>query len=98
MKQNIDILISVSFIDCCVDDHASTSASKEAALEVNTGKTKYMLMSRSQNALQSRNIKIVNRSSENREKFKYFGMTVTNQNFIHEEIKSRLNSGNTCYH
>jgi hypothetical protein len=26
------------------------------------------------------------------------GRTVTNQNFIHEEIKSRLNSGNACYH
>jgi hypothetical protein len=26
------------------------------------------------------------------------GTTVTNQNFIHEEIKSRLNSGNACYH
>jgi hypothetical protein len=28
---------------------------------------------------------------------KYFGMTVTNQ-FIQEEIKRRVNSGNTCYH
>jgi hypothetical protein len=25
-------------------------------------------------------------------------MTVTNQNFIQEEIKRRLNSGNACYH
>jgi hypothetical protein len=25
-------------------------------------------------------------------------MTVTNQNFIQEEIKRGLNSGNTCYH
>jgi hypothetical protein len=32
------------------------------------------------------------------ENFKYFGMTVTNQNLIHEEIKSRINSGNACYH
>jgi hypothetical protein len=30
--------------------------------------------------------------------FKYLGMTVTNQNLIHEEIKRRLNSVNTCYH
>jgi hypothetical protein len=30
--------------------------------------------------------------------FKYFGMTVTNQNLIQEEIKRRLNSGNACYY
>jgi hypothetical protein len=30
--------------------------------------------------------------------FKYSGTTVTNQNFIQEEIKWRLNSGNSSYH
>jgi hypothetical protein len=30
--------------------------------------------------------------------FKYFGTTLTNQNDIHDEIKSRLNSGNACYY
>jgi hypothetical protein len=30
--------------------------------------------------------------------FKYLGTTVTNQNFIQEEIKRRLNSGNACYY
>ena len=28
----------------------------------------------------------------------YFGTTLKNQNSIHEEIKSKLNSGNACYH
>jgi hypothetical protein len=28
----------------------------------------------------------------------YLGTTLTNQNSIHEEIKSRLKSGNACYH
>jgi hypothetical protein len=32
------------------------------------------------------------------EEFKYLGTTLTNQNPIHEEIKSRLKSGNACYH
>jgi hypothetical protein len=32
------------------------------------------------------------------EEFKYLGKIVTYQNSIQEEIKSRLNSGNVCYH
>jgi hypothetical protein len=34
-----------------------------------------------------------NRCFENVTKFRYYGKTVTNQNYIHEEINSRLNSG-----
>jgi hypothetical protein len=30
--------------------------------------------------------------------FKYLGTTLIDQNFINEEIKSRVNSGNDCYH
>ena len=30
--------------------------------------------------------------------FKYLGTTLTNQNFIAEEISSRLRLGNACYH
>jgi hypothetical protein len=32
------------------------------------------------------------------EEFKYLGTTLTNQNSTAEEIKSRLRSGNACYH
>ena len=32
------------------------------------------------------------------EQFKYLGTTLTNQNSIQEEIKSRLKSGNACYY
>ena len=30
--------------------------------------------------------------------FKYLGTTKTEQNYIQEEIKNRLKSGNACYH
>ena len=32
------------------------------------------------------------------EEFKYLGTTLTNQNSIAEEVRSRLKSGNACYH
>jgi hypothetical protein len=66
-------------------------------LQVNVEKTKYMLVSRDQNAGQNQEIKIGNRSFENVSQFKYVGTTVTNQNLIQEEIKRKLNSGNACY-
>jgi hypothetical protein len=56
-----------------------------------------MLVLRCQKAGQKQSIKIGNRSFESLAKFKYLGTTLTYQNCIHEEIKSRLNSGNACY-
>jgi hypothetical protein len=55
------------------------------------------LRSRHQNAGQNPDLKLTNRSSENVAQFKYFGTTGTNQNFIQEKIKRRLNSSNACY-
>jgi hypothetical protein len=77
---------------------ALIDASKEFGLEVNPEKTKYMLMSPSQKTGQTHSIQIANRSFEDAAKFKYLGTTLTDQNYMHEEIKSGLNSGNVCYH
>ena len=55
-------------------------------------------MSRDQNAERTHSIKIDNSSFERVDEFKYLGTTLTNQNSILEEIKSRLKSGNACYH
>jgi hypothetical protein len=52
-----------------------------------------MVVSRHQNAGQNHNLLTANKSFENVAKFEYLGTTATHQNFIHEEIKNRLNSG-----
>jgi hypothetical protein len=65
---------------------------------VDADKTKYMVMSRDQTAGLSHGMKIGNSYFERVEEFKYLGTTLTNQNSIQEEVKSRLKSGNACYH
>jgi len=72
--------------------------SKENGLEVNANNTKYMVMSRDQNAGRSYSIKIDNSPFERVEEIKHLGKTLTYQNSVQEEIKSRLQSGNACYH
>jgi hypothetical protein len=72
---------------------ALLDASKEIGLEVNSEKTKYMSTSRHQTAGQSNYIRVANKSFVKVAKLKYLGATLTDQNFIHEEIRSRLNSG-----
>jgi hypothetical protein len=57
-----------------------------------------MITSRHPNSGQNQNIRLANESSEKVAKFKYLGTTLTNQNNIHDEIKSTLNSGNACYY
>jgi hypothetical protein len=52
-------------------------------------------MSQNQNAQQHSNI---NKSFERVEQLIYMKTTPTNQNPIHEEIKSRLKRGNACCH
>ena len=52
-------------------------------------KTKYMVMSRDQNAGRIHSVRIDNSTFERVEDFKYLGTTLTNQNSIAEEIEVR---------
>jgi hypothetical protein len=52
-------------------------ASKDIGLEVNADKTKYMVITRGQDAGRSQNIKINNSSFERVEEFKYLGTNLT---------------------
>jgi len=74
------------------------AATREIGPEVCADKTKYMVMSQDQNAGRIQCVRIDNNTFERVEGFKYLGTTLTIQNSIREEIKSRLRSGNTCYH
>ena len=77
---------------------ALVAATREIGLEVSDDKTKYMVMSRDQNAGQNHSVRIDNSTFERVEEFKYLGTSLTIQNSIQEERKSRLRSGNACYH
>ena len=58
----------------------------------------HLVVSREQTAALSHTMKADNSSIERVEEFKYLGTTLTNQNSVQEEIKSRLKLGNACYH
>jgi hypothetical protein len=68
LGENIDIIQK--------NTEALLDAGKEVGLEVNSEKTKYMLVSRKK-AGQKHRIKITNRSFEGVAKFKYLGTTLT---------------------
>ena len=55
---------------------------KKIKLKVNADETKYMVLSRDQNARRSHSIKIENSSFESVEHFEYLGISLTNQNYI----------------
>jgi hypothetical protein len=72
-------------------------ASRDVGLEINAEKTKYMIMSHHPYSGQNQNIWIANELFESVATFKYL-RTNTNQNDIHDEIKSKLNLENACYY
>jgi len=69
----------------CEERQVLLQASREADLELNSEKTKYMFMSHHHSAGQTLNINAANEPSK-RWQFIYLEMTVTNENYIHDEI------------
>ena len=64
------------------------AATREIGLEVSADKTKYMVMSRDQNAGRNHSVRIDNSTFERVEEFKYLGTTLTNQNYIQEILRA----------
>jgi len=69
---------------------ALVAATRVIRLEGSVDKTKYMVISRDQNAGRIHSVRSHNSNFERVEEFKYLGTTLTNLNSIPEEIKSRL--------
>ena len=67
-------------------------------MEDSAYKTKYLVMSRDHNAVGIQRVRNDNSTFKRVEVFKYLETTLTNQNYIAEEIKSSLRSVNACYH
>jgi len=57
-----------------------------------------MIVFRDQHAGRIHSMRMDNSPTERVEEFKYLGTTLTNQNSIQEEIKSRVKLGNACYY
>jgi hypothetical protein len=72
-----DVNILGGSVHTVEENAALVVATKEIGLEVNADKTKYMIMSRDQNAERSYSMKTDNSSIERVEEFKYFGTTLT---------------------
>jgi hypothetical protein len=75
-------------IDTIKRNITNFDASKEVGLEVNTEKSKYMLLSCQKNAGQNHDMKIGKRCFENVAQFKYLGTTVVNKILIQWKLRA----------
>jgi hypothetical protein len=77
-----DVNLLADGVNTIIRENSETllEASRDIGLEINTERTKYMIMSGHPNSGQNQNIRIANELFENVAKFIYLGMTLTNQN------------------
>jgi len=67
---------------------ALVAATREIGLEISADKTKYMVMSRDQNAGRNHSVTINNSRFERVEEFKYLGTTLTHQNLFWKKLRA----------
>jgi hypothetical protein len=67
---------------------AVVAATRETGREVSADKTKYMVMSRDQNAGRIDSVRIDNSTFERVEEFKYLGTTLINQNLLRKKLRA----------
>jgi hypothetical protein len=79
-------------------DSVKREVLNDIPFEFGIPKKKKRVIMRPPNSGKNQNMRRVNESLENVNKFKNLGTIVTNQHDIHDKIKSRLNLGNVCYH
>ena len=89
------VFVFLSVTGCVLEEKEHVN---ELCYSMVADKTKYMIMSRDQNAGRGHSMKIDNSPIERVEEFKYLGTTLTNQSSIQEEIKSTLKIRNACYY
>ena len=70
----------------------------ETGLEVDCEKTNCVVMFQDQNAVRCHSTQTDSIPLQRVEGLRYLGTTLRHQTSIREEIKSRLKSGNACYH
>jgi hypothetical protein len=83
MERNADVILN---------------ACKDVGLAVNTGKSRYMEIGRHRGMTSNEHFTVGINAHEKVKIFKYLDSLLTNQNYIHREIKCRLTAENSCYY
>jgi hypothetical protein len=70
---------------------------RKTGLEINESKTKYMIMSTSENRMKTQDLKIEGKSFMGVNNFKYLGNMLSNDNRNDNCVKEMIQAGNRAY-